>query len=337
MKNLLLRVGVIALILGFSWATFAAWRAHLNLVTLDVHDADLRTVVRSIEWQTWEKIIVHHDVDGKVTLNVHAVPLERVLQILGEQTSSRWMAVYPLYSSHRSLAALENVSLGNGAADQSGWSAFQTRPMRWAGGMFGANLRAGNRLVSMQVSDKDVGVVALGLERYAQAQVVPEDGTTGAVTLDLANATMRQAVARLAGQVNRRWTRFYTLQPGFRPPVARQEDAAPDQADNGGDQPRPAGPPPEVVERMEQQFQAQLETMSPEEKKQAIARHQRWLELRNLPPEERRKRFDELMADPAVVQQMFQNMEQRLKDSTPEERAQRSNQVIARRAAQGKL
>jgi hypothetical protein len=337
MKNLLLRLGVIVLVLGLAWFSYAAYRAHLNLVTLDVRDADLRTVVRSIEWQTWEKIVVHNAVNGKVTLSVHRVPLERVLQILGEQTSSRWMAVYPLYSSRKSLAALRDVTLGNSAADQNGWSAFQSRPMRGGGGMFGANLRAGNQLVSMQVSDKDVGVVALGLERYAQAQVVPEDGTTGKVHLDLADATMRQAVAQLASQVDRRWTRFYVLQPGFRFQTARQ-DAAPLADDAGADQPpRQEGPPPEVLERMEQQFQAQLETMSPDEKQKAIARHQRWLDMRNLSPEERRKRFDEMMADPAVVQQMFQRMEQRLKDSTPEERANRSNQVIARRAARGGL
>ncbi len=321
MKNRILWAVAIVLALGAAWCAHAAYRAHLNLVTLNVRDVDVRVVARSIEWQTWEKIIVHRDVSGKVTLNVHNVSLEQVLEIINEQISTRWMAIYPLYSSRKSLAALKKAAAGDGEPEKSGWSALQSQQFRgmgggMGGGMFAANLRAQNPLVTMRVFGKDVGVVALGLERFAQARVVPEDGTAGDVCLNLSRATMPQAVSELASQVNRHWTRFYLLQqPGRRLDTARQ------------------APSPEAVQRMEAQFHAQLETMTPEERQVAEQAHQRWQEMRNLTPEQRRERMAQLAADPVFQQRMQQRMVQRLLNTTPEQRAQRYKQIAVRRAA----
>jgi len=332
MKKSLLWSAAILMTLGTGWGAYAAYRAHLNLVTLNVRDADLRKVVSSIEWQTWERIIVHRDVNGKVTLNVYRAPLERVLTILSEQTSSRWTAVYPLYSSGKSLGALRNLVAGTVSADTNGWSAFQTRGMRFGGGgMFGANLREQNQTVSLKVLNKDVSVAALALQRFAQARVVPEDGTKGDVFLSLSGGTMQQAVSRLAKQVDRSWTRFYAMEPGFRPEVARRDPA-------DGDGPPEEGrnrfePSPEQRERFDQMFQAQLDTMTPEERLQAEERRQQWQAIRNLPPDQRREAMAKMMSDPAVRQQMIQRMVQRIKDTTPDQRAERVNQILARRAA----
>jgi len=316
MKKLILWVAGIVLMLGAGWGACAAYRAQSKLVTLDVRNADVRTVVRSIEWQTWEKIIVHHDVSGRVTLNVSRMPLERVLAIISEQLSGRWQAVYPLYSSRQSRIALEKVVLGDAKPGDSGWSAYETSAFRGEGGIFGANLRAENTLVTIKVPGKDVSVAALGLDRFAQAQIVPEDGTKGTVYLEVARATMPEAVSKLARQVNRSWTRLYALQPGSRYETARRSAL-----------------PPEVVERTEKAFAAQLETMTPEEQKQALETRQRWQELRDLPLEERRKRFEEMASNPQFQQQMVVRMLQRLRDSTPEERAERYQRIAARRAA----
>jgi hypothetical protein len=328
MRKLLLITGAVIVTLA-AWGAHIAYLAHHNLVTLDVRNVDVRVVARSIEWQTWEKIIVHRDVSGKVTLNVHKMPLEQVLGIINEQISTRWMAIYPLYSSRKSLATLQKVAAGDGASETSGWLAFRPQPFRGiGGGMFAANLRAQNALVTMQVFDKDVGVVSLGLERFAQAEVVPEDGTTGTVRLSLSRATMSQAVSKLASQVGRHWARFYLLQPGRRFDAARREDPT----RTAEDTPR-QWPPPEVVQRMETQFEAQLETMTPEERQLAEQARQRWQEMRNLTPEQRRERMAQLATDPAFQQRMQQRMVQRLLNTTPEQRAERANRTIARRAA----
>jgi hypothetical protein len=334
MKKTLSWAAAILLTFGTGWGAYTAYRAHLNLVTLNVREVDVRKVVRSIEWQTWERIVVHHDVTGKVTLNVRSAPLERVLTILSEQTSSRWTALYPLYSSRKSLTALRNLTAGNGSADTNGWSALQARGMRFGGGMFGANLREQNQTVSLKVLNSDISVAALALQRFAQAQVLPEDGTKGSVYLHLSGGTMQQAVSRLAKQVDRSWTRFYAMQPSPRFDTARRDpldgDAAPNDAGGGRSRPEPS---PEERQRFEEQFQAQLDTMTPEERQKAEQRRQQWQEIRNLPPAQRRERMAQLMSDPAVQRQMQQRLVQRIKDTTPEQRADRVNQILARRAA----
>src|SRR6476619_973969 len=81
------------------WGGYRAYRAHANLVTLNVRNMDVREVISKIEWQTWERILVNKDVSGKVTLNVESVPLEEVLNIVGLQTDARWTALYPIYAT----------------------------------------------------------------------------------------------------------------------------------------------------------------------------------------------------------------------------------------------
>ena len=318
---------------------YAAYRAHLNLVTLNVRDADVRRVVRSIEWQTWEKIIVHNDVSGKVTLNVHEMPLEQVLRIISAQISSRWMTVYPLYSSRKSLIVLENMAAGNAGTESNCWMAYQSRPMFFGGGMFAANVSAQNNSVSLKVVGEDLEIATLALARFAQAQVVPEAGTTGTVYLNLTSATMPQAVAQLAAQVDRRWARFYTLEPGFRFDTARRDSAEADQLDGTAPTNQLRGerawrePSPEQEQQFEKLFEAQLATMTPEEKQRALERRARWQAMRNLTPEQRRELMAQLAADPAFQQRMQQRMLQRLQDSTPEQRAERDQRIAARRAA----
>src|SRR3954464_13496184 len=72
-----------ALAIGVAlYISWAAWRAHRGLVTLDVRDVELRQVVKQIERQTWEDIFVHKDLQGKVTMKVHDMPLEQVLRMV---------------------------------------------------------------------------------------------------------------------------------------------------------------------------------------------------------------------------------------------------------------
>src|SRR5512136_2798622 len=108
-RNKILGLFVLLAATGLLYGAWAAVRAHRNLVTLNVRNMDVRQVVTKIEWQTWENILVHKNVQGKVTLNVRKVPLEEVLKIIGDQTASRWSAIYPLYSSGKSLTALKRA------------------------------------------------------------------------------------------------------------------------------------------------------------------------------------------------------------------------------------
>ena len=58
-----------------------AWRAHKNIVTLDVHNMKVADVAKKLRWQTWESITVHKDLTNRVTLQVEDQPLVGVLAL----------------------------------------------------------------------------------------------------------------------------------------------------------------------------------------------------------------------------------------------------------------
>src|SRR5436190_3310331 len=183
--------GLVCIVLALGalllWGSWLAWRARSNLVTLNVRNMDVRKVVSKIQWQTWERIIVNNDVSGNVTLNVRKVPLEEVLHIVAMQTSSRWTALYPLYSTGKSAVDFKKAVRGDMPPSESGWTNLFTAPAWRRGntGGFANNARAGNNLVSAQIEGKDLGFATLALSRFTQAQVVAEDGAEGFINLRL--------------------------------------------------------------------------------------------------------------------------------------------------------
>ena len=197
------------------WGGYRAYRAHTNLVTLNVRNMEVRRVVSKLKWQTWENIIVGKNVGGNVTLNVHNVPLEEVLNIVGLQTDSRWTRLYPIYSTGKSLASFNRVLEGNLAPAGSGWLGLQQLEAWQQSGLggFANTLRAENKLVSAQLANQDLAFTALALSRFSKAQVVPEDGLKGLVNLRLQQVPFDKAVAKVARQVRHKWDRVYTLQP----------------------------------------------------------------------------------------------------------------------------
>src|SRR5215831_20086575 len=181
------RIFLVVLAAVVLWGGYRAYRAYANLVTLTVRNMEVRRVVSKLEWQTWKHIVVNKNVNGNVTLNVHNVPLDEVLNIIGLQTDSRWTRLYPIYSSGKSLTSFKQVLLGNAPPAGNGWTALQ-QLAGWQQvglGGFANALRAENKLVSAQFSGKDIIFTALALSRFSKAQVVPEDNITGSVNLTL--------------------------------------------------------------------------------------------------------------------------------------------------------
>lgn len=343
MKRTYIRIAAYLVLGGLAYFGWLAYRASRNLVTLNVRNAPLRDVVRSLERQTWELIITQKDLDGQVTLNVKDARLEDVLQIISEQLFCRWTAYYPLYTKGSSLDRFKKSVRGELVAAESGWTNLSTRPLGFGpggrgGGMFGETLRAENDVVNVSFEKKDLTVATAALARYAQAQVVPEDGTDGTVTVKVRQGTMQDAVKQVAGQTRRSWTQYYALLGGFRPPRMASADgtnAARPEVTGTNAAPRPPfDDSEEAREARRKQFEAQLETMSPEERAKAVAERERMekfrAEMANLTPEQRRERFEQMMNSPEGQErqaQMRAQMESRmmsgLKNTTPEQRVQR--------------
>jgi hypothetical protein len=220
-------------------------------------------------------------------LNVHNVPLDEVLNIVGLQTDSRWTRLYPIYSTSKSLDAFKQVLLGDRLPAESGWSGLQQLGAWQQAGLggFANTLRAENKLVSAQLINKDLPFTALALSRFSKAQVVPEDGIKRTVILRLQQVPFDKAVARVACEVRLKWNRLYTLQPLNGATMVRQTKRVP-----AGTNSVAAGATPAVISGLvpvqtnqvaiaqtneamppEVALEAITSTMTPEEKQQMMA------------------------------------------------------------------
>jgi hypothetical protein len=341
---ILLGVGLLLI-----WFTHAAVRAHQNLVTLNVRNADLKDVLRKIAWQTWEIILVNKQVQGKITLHVRNMPLEEVLKILADQTASRWTALYPLYTQSKSLAALKRAVRGEVDPAQNGWTNLSVRPLFGPLGGFGENARNQNNLVSVEILGKDLEVATTALARFARAEIVPEDGAAPTINLTLSQTPIDQAVQKLARQAGRKWTKWYALRGGrFGGLMARGRGTSP-LGSNGigtaeGELGAIAGTNanPGLVARNEEarreqfeqwrqsrerMFQEQLDTMTPEQRERAEQQRQRFEALRQLTPEERRQRVTQMAQSPEFQERIQERMLNGIKNTTPEQRAERDQRI----------
>jgi hypothetical protein len=332
------RIFLVALITGcLLWGGYRAYRAQANLVTLSVRNMEVRRVASKLEWQTWKRIIVNNNVGGKVTLNVHNVPLDEVLNIVGLQTDSRWTRLYPIYSTRKSLAAFNQVLQGNLPPAGNGWLALQ-QLAAWQQiglGGFANTLRAENKLVSAQLVNKDVAFTALALSRFSKAQIVPQDGTEGFINLKLQQVPFEKAVAKVARQVHRKWGQVYTLQPLNAATLVQQ--SVPSSADTN------ASPQVETNQLTATQdgkalspdraLEALVSTMTPEERQQTLEQIASASQTAALSPAERQQQMQAgssaaAQAAQAAQQDMESRIENRLKNGTVDQRIAHDRAVL---------
>lgn len=344
-------VVVVLLLVGIRFAS----KAHNNLVTLNVRDADIKEVLREIQWQTFEIIYKNKDVNGKITLDVKDLPLENVLQIVAEQSSSRFNVVYPLYSNSESLLRLKKLLRGEIPIEKAGWTNYSARQLPLGGPMF-LSQQANLQQVSLTITGKDADLAALALSRYEPSRVILEDGVVAKVNLIVSQVPFIKAVERLAKQIALKWTALYTLQPrmemGRRFARGSQDGGNTNQpsrqffgggafagmnrgqfdgssATNTTDQQSNAMVL--VREEFQRQFERQMEVLSPQERQQMEEMRQRFEQIRQLPPEERRAQFEQIANDPEFRQRMEQRILNRMytsiKDLTPEQRAERERDM----------
>jgi hypothetical protein len=161
-KYLLLGMGAL-LLAGGLWFARAAWRAHQQIVTLDVYNTPLAEVLRKVEWQTWRKIRAEKNLDARITLHVKDKPLPYVLDRLAEQAGARWSTLYAVYGSKRGLKSLDSALRADGKLEPAGWTKLAPTPqtsMLPDPGESGAPSRI---MINPNSSGPDVGAPGLAL------------------------------------------------------------------------------------------------------------------------------------------------------------------------------
>jgi hypothetical protein len=348
------------------WIGGKAVQASKNLVTLDVRDADVRDVLRKCSWQTWETIVVHKNVKGTVTLHVEKAPLEDVLGIISEQTSTRISAVYPIYSKRSSFVNLRKLARGDVYRDTAGWTNFTMvgggggrgggGPGGFGGrggdfGGFGEGMLPQNAPITLNVAAKDLSFATTALARRANSQIVPEDGANPLITLNLQQVPLKDAVEKIARAANRKSDVFYSVQAqpeafaerGFEGFGRRGPDDGEGRfgrRDRESDTNRQARLESRQDERdamRQREMEIRLATLTPEEQAKAKEEQQKMEELRNLPPDQRAQAFQQMANDPRNSQN-FQRFENRMNNSfkyaKPEQRVERARRNAERKARQ---
>jgi type II secretory pathway component GspD/PulD (secretin) len=298
-------------------------------VTLNVRNMEVRKLVALMERQTGRPIAVQSDVLGVVTLNAKSLPLEKALAIVGEQTFSRAGSIYPLYSSGKALANLKAILNGE-SPSANGWTNLQANGMRFGfggpgpgPGRRGENFaNATNQSVSLNISFEQLSFAALAFSRLTPARVVVEDGATNRVSVSLTNAPVAEAVATLAKKAGKKWTRLYVLSrggPGRGPGAGAATEVASEASEERAAE----------RETLNAELLATLPAEEREKREQAeLDRQKRMEEFRNMTEAERAQLRTQMQPRGGS-----QRMLERLKESTPEQRAMQRQQMAQNRAA----
>jgi hypothetical protein len=331
MKSFNRTILVLALAGLTSYGGFITWRAHRNLVTLHVRNAPVEKVMSSLRWQTWEKFVWNKDIKGQVTLDVDRMPLESVLAIIGEQIQARWSAVYPIYLHKQSLDSLDQALRGNISYSESHFTNVQSRPFAMRGFAPGGEQPASG-LVSLQLSNQDLTISALALQRFAPAQVFPENGWSPKINLTLAHESFDRAVSKVAKQARRSWTKLYALEPmrGFAPGVGGRGNPGEERGT------RLTQTDPERQERNRERSEQLLDTLSPEDRQKAEARMEERREMQNLSPQDRQQVMEARMNTPEAQARAQERMSAGIKNTTPEQRRDRYERMSQMRKARAK-
>jgi hypothetical protein len=311
---------------GLVWVGLSFRTARKNLVTLNVRNEPLSKVVRSIEWQTWETIVLQAGITSRVTLNVKDMPLEDVLEILGEQSATRWSSVYPIYSSSRTLGQLKTSLRIGGTSSQPGWSALAQQPPQ-RGAMFVRN--GGGRAdgLTLSLTNQEIANAARALSRASRSFVIAEDNIPKKVSLLLERTEINAAVEKLAAQVSRKSDHFYVIQKGFEPGRGPGELTASNEEDTSAQRPRrgPAGDKFQNLSEEEKEQKMKEMGLTPEQIQRAAA-------FATMTPAQRREMRASREASPEIQSQRQSRMLQSIKNTTPEQRVDRFQKRAARRS-----
>jgi hypothetical protein len=127
--------GIVAILLvaGVAWIGRSVYRARNNLVTIDVYNTPLASVIKQLERQTGETILIGKGVEAKVTLAVKNLPLDEALDRLGRQIGANWSKWHAVYGSDRALSQLETALRDRKKIEEAGWT--NIAPQDFLGGL----------------------------------------------------------------------------------------------------------------------------------------------------------------------------------------------------------
>jgi len=339
----LMALGGIFILLGaiFLWQWISGW----GLVTLNVRNAPLGKVLSKIEWQGGVKIATNAPLDTPVTIKVHRVTPYAALDKLSDQLDAN---VNLAYLAAPSAKQIKDVLLAFSTNDKDApeWAVFggggrfgggadiaeqydiviDPRTAKWAvSDMPDKNLQS----LFSQGSQKTGALFAMPKDWNPTLARFPKDGKVK----DVAKSAAKSAHGTLE--------EIFLLR-------ASQRDRGPrdDQQNASNDAPRPWMGGGGVLsprfnrngmnaDWMSEQVQNQINNLPPDVRADAKQRYddfrKLFASLRDLPEDQRRAKFEELMNDPKVQEAMDNRQASQDAKNTPEKRENRMRHYVQRK------
>ncbi|MCX7868574.1 MAG: hypothetical protein N2322_01360 [Terrimicrobiaceae bacterium] len=325
------------------WRWIAGW----GLVTVNFVEAPVSKVLAVMQRQTGIKILTNAPPETKVTLRVQRAPAFEALDLLAARMDGDLRLVFSLAPSR--AAARAGLEALNASFRPEGWRVISAGWGGRGGGGFGVGDSAVDlRRVSLTPSAQDDLSLEAFLNQAAAksgaAFVIPQDwnpalsklprrGTVGQV----AAAAARSARGHLAQAViiTARPDRAEFAERGGQPGPPGQERGGPQGGGGqGGESWRQRSGPPNP-EWLAERVEAQIALLPKDEQAQARQDFQQmrafWEEVRALPEDQRRAKFEEFMSRPEVQERFEERMAARDMKRSPEQRAQRYKRYVERK------
>ena len=326
-NRLLPKITIVVVLLYLIYWVWSGW----GLITVDVEHKPLADVIRSIEKQGGIVLKTNMDPATPVTMHVFKVPLADALEDLSIVTDSRWQLTY-LYGGDKGAiqGAIETITSGK---KPEGWANFDVPLMGGRGAQL-ADVPApmDPRTDTWNVKEpeaKTLQAYLRGASVGVAARFACPETFNPAVASAPSSGPIRKAAPQLAKTSGAQVQELFLLL-GRAVGVAEADDAG---GDEDGPQ-RPRGNRPDFTLMRERRL-AEIEKLPAAEQAQAKAemddREKLFAGVRDLPPEERRAKMEELFSNTDMQEKMEERRMDRSEKQTPEQRLKRYQKYVTRK------
>lgn len=319
---------MLGIILVLAAAKISLWiYSGWGLITIHADKQPISLVLPQIERQGHVKIRSDLDPSTPVTMHVDKVPLAIALETLATVVEARWRLTYCLAPDAATLAT--GVASAPGQAPE-GWKTifFRLPPVP------GVEEEPDPRFEPWKVEPQTPGNLQAYLEAAGRATdasfLLPTEWNPLLASVP-ASGEIRKAIPKLAKAAGGRCQEFFTLRK-------ERLDWGNRNADRREEGPREEGRPRPEGEHgaiMAERMQAAIARLPEAERPAAQAEFDRmralWQEMRNLPPEERRAKMEEMFRDPKFQERMEARETARDGRRTPEQRFDRYKGYVSRK------
>lgn len=314
--------------LALIWSLWS-WISQWGLISMDAIDWPLAKVVQKIEQQGGITIRTNLDPKTPITLYLEKATVAAALEALSQATESRWRVTYIMAPSQTQALAGRNAVQDETPPPDWLWS--RSRPLP-VGMLTSEPIVFDPRQERWKIPENPPQTLAEFLEKTSQnfeASFLTPVGWTLDLQLKAGTEVTPHEVAQsLVRPVHGAVIEVFAL-------VRYPRTDTQEQANTGGRGDRRWSPPdPNTWKyRMEQRLNQLPASQRTAVREEMTAQQATMQEMQGLTPEQRRKKMEERMSDPAVLERMEERQAARDEKRTPEQRRDRYRTYQANKAA----